>query len=249
MLTQKYKSVLDLGLKLNVQNGDVKEENGVLKITGKTKTPYEKDQLWDEIKRVGGNSPKDIQATISVEDESCYHVHTVTKGESLWALADKYYKDGNKHPIISEHNNKEHIHPGDVLEIPDLKAYVGGEKLQVMLTLLGYYTKNIDGDVGNVTITALKSFQSAKGLAATGNLDEQTKSALRQAFKSYTGGNFGGKALQILLRDAGCNPGVVDGIIGKKTTDAISTFQSACGIAATGQLDNATIKQLINCYA
>lgn len=249
MLTQKYKSVLDLGLKLDIQNGDVKEENGVLKVSGKAKTPYEKDLIWDEIKRVGGNSPKDIQATISVANESCYHVHTVTKGESLWALADKYYKNGDKYPVIAEHNNTEHIHPGDVLEIPDLKMVIDGEKLQVMLTLLGYYTKNIDGDVGNITKTALKSFQSDKGLSATGNLDDQTKSALRQAFKSYTGGNFGGKALQILLRDAGCNPGAVDGIVGKKTHDALATFQSACGIAATGQLDNATIKQLINCYA
>ena len=32
MIKQKYQSVLDLGTKLNIQNGDVFEENGVLKI-------------------------------------------------------------------------------------------------------------------------------------------------------------------------------------------------------------------------
>ena len=37
----KYQKVLDLGEKLNIQNGDVSEENGVLKIKGTAATPYE----------------------------------------------------------------------------------------------------------------------------------------------------------------------------------------------------------------
>lgn len=32
MIMQKYQPVLDLGSKLNIQNGDVSEENGVLEI-------------------------------------------------------------------------------------------------------------------------------------------------------------------------------------------------------------------------
>ena len=43
MIKQKYQSVLDLGTELNIQNGDVSEENGVLKIKGTAKTPYEKN--------------------------------------------------------------------------------------------------------------------------------------------------------------------------------------------------------------
>jgi hypothetical protein len=54
MIKQKYQSVLDLGTKLNIQNGDVFEENGVLKIKGTAKTPYEKNIIWDQIKTVGG---------------------------------------------------------------------------------------------------------------------------------------------------------------------------------------------------
>ena len=60
----KYQSVLELGQKLNIQNGDVKEEDGMLKVWGTAKTPYEKDLLWDEIKRVGGDNPSDIMADI-----------------------------------------------------------------------------------------------------------------------------------------------------------------------------------------
>ncbi|HBL79020.1 MAG TPA: peptidoglycan-binding protein, partial [Aequorivita sp.] len=51
MIKSKYQSVLDLGEKLNIQNGDVKEENGQLKLWGTAKNQYEKNLLWDEIKR------------------------------------------------------------------------------------------------------------------------------------------------------------------------------------------------------
>jgi hypothetical protein len=39
----KYQSVLDLGQKLNIQNADVKEENGKLVVTGTAKTQYKKN--------------------------------------------------------------------------------------------------------------------------------------------------------------------------------------------------------------
>jgi hypothetical protein len=82
--------VLDLGTKLNIQNGDVSEENGVLKIKGTAKTQYEKNIIWDEIKAVGGQNPSDIQADIRVSDESVYHRHTVKSGETLGKIAKHY---------------------------------------------------------------------------------------------------------------------------------------------------------------
>jgi LysM repeat protein len=247
MLQQKYQSVLDLGLKLNVQNGDVKEEAGKLTISGTTNTPYEKDLIWDEIKKVGGDYPTDIQVNLDVANDSYYHTHTVVKGDSLWAIAAVYYKDGNKHPILSDHNKKEHIHPEDVLVIPNLKSYIGGERLQVILTVLGHDTKGIDGQVGNNTLKALKAFQSANELTATGEVDESTKLTLVQVFKNYTG-NIGGKVLQVLLRDAGYDPGPIDGILGKKTANAITSFQSISGLGGNGAMDSATVKQLVNYY-
>jgi len=248
MLSQKYQNVLNLGQQLNIKNGDVKEKNGILHISGTAKTTYEKNLIWDEIKKTGGNTPTDIQVELDVEITDYYHMHTVEKGESFWAIAEQYYKDGNKHPVISDHNNKEHLHPGDVLEIPIFQKYVGGEKLQVMLTTLGYDTKGIDGKIGANTNSALKSFQTAKGLSATGNLDEACKEALRAAFRGHNGG-LTGKPLQILLRDSGHSPGGVDGILGKKTTEAISQFQNTCGLGATGQLDAQTQEKLLGSYA
>ncbi|MDC0571433.1 LysM peptidoglycan-binding domain-containing protein [Flavobacteriaceae bacterium] len=125
MIKQKYQSVLDLGTKLNIQNGDVSEENGVLKIKGTAKTQYEKNIIWDEIKAVGGQNPSDIQADIRVSDESVYHRHTVKSGETLGKIAKHYYGDPMKYKQIFQANtnilkNPDLIHPNQELVIPKL---------------------------------------------------------------------------------------------------------------------------------
>jgi hypothetical protein len=56
--------------------------------------------------------------------------------------------------------------------------------VQGRLAGLGYYFGEVDGDVGPKTRAALQRFQAAKGLAVTGEADETTMSALREAFGS-----------------------------------------------------------------
>ena len=121
----KYQGVLDLGEKLNIQNGDVQEENGVLKVTGTAATQYEKNLLWDAIKAAGGESPGDIMADISVADASVFHRHTVSSGETLGKIAKHYYGDAMKYTQIFEANsdilkNPDMIHPDQELIIPNL---------------------------------------------------------------------------------------------------------------------------------
>jgi len=48
------------------------------------------------------------------------------------------------------------------------------------------------------------------------------------------------KQLQIALKNAGYNPGLIDGKMGKRTRQAIRAFQKANGLAVTGKVDNAT---------
>ncbi|WP_394749716.1 LysM peptidoglycan-binding domain-containing protein [Spongiimicrobium salis] len=120
----KYQGVLDLGQELGIQDGNVSEEGGVLKIKGVANTPYEKNLLWDKIKELGGESASDIQANISVADDSVYHRHTVKGGESLSKIAKHYYGDAMKYKAIFSANtnilsNPDVIHPDQVLVIPN----------------------------------------------------------------------------------------------------------------------------------
>ncbi len=125
MLQAKYQAVLELGESLAIKDGDVKEENGVLKVKGVAKTPYEKNLLWDKIKEIGGESASDIEADISVENTSVFHHHTVSGGETLGKIAKQYYGDAMKYKEIFAANsdvlkNPDVIHPGQELIIPNL---------------------------------------------------------------------------------------------------------------------------------
>lgn len=121
----KYQAVLDLGQELGIKGGDVSEEGGVLKLKGEAATPYEKNVLWDKIKEIGGSSPSDIKANITVGDDSIYHRHTVKSGESLSKIAKHYYGDAMKYNKIFDANtnilsNPDVIHPDQVLVIPNI---------------------------------------------------------------------------------------------------------------------------------
>ena len=122
---EKYQSVLELGEKLHIKNGDVRIENDILKIKGEAATPYEKNLLWDAIKAVGGENPTDIKANITVLDASVYHKHVVTKGETLGKIAKHYFGDPMKYKQIFEANthilnNPDVIHPNQELVIPNM---------------------------------------------------------------------------------------------------------------------------------
>ncbi len=121
----KYQGVLNLGEQLGIKDGDVREEEGVLKIKGMANTQYEKNLLWDKIKEIGGESPSDIKANITVEDDTVYARHTVKSGESLSKIAKHYYGDAMKYKQIFDANtnilkNPDLIHPDQVLVIPNL---------------------------------------------------------------------------------------------------------------------------------
>lgn len=123
---EKYQSVLDLGEKLNIQNGDVWVEDGILKVKGTANTQYEKNLIWDEIKAVSGEeAPTDIKANITVADESIYAKHTVKSGDTLGEIAKHYYGNAGKYTAIFEANkdilnNPDVIHPDQELKIPNL---------------------------------------------------------------------------------------------------------------------------------
>jgi len=125
MLKQKYQSVLDLGEKLNIQDGDVTVQNCILNIKGIAGTPYEKNLLWDAIKSAGGENPSDLNADIDVRDASVYHRHIVKRGETLGGIAKHYYGNALNYKQIFRANsgvlkNPDTIYPDQELVIPNL---------------------------------------------------------------------------------------------------------------------------------
>ncbi|MFK7923825.1 MAG: LysM peptidoglycan-binding domain-containing protein [Bacteroidia bacterium] len=121
----KYEAVLKLGEELSVKDGFVEEAEGKLRIGGTAHTQYDKDQMWDKIKEIGGEAPLDIEANIQVEETSYYTKHTVQKGESLSLIAKRYFKDPMKYKAIFEANrdvlkDPNVIHPDQELTIPNM---------------------------------------------------------------------------------------------------------------------------------
>lgn len=119
----KYQSVLNLGEELGAKDGAVKEENGILTITGTVHTEYEKNLLWDQIKEVGGATPSDLVADIRVETNDYYAIYTVKSGDTLGKIAKHFYEEPKKYNQIFAANTDVLEHPdkievGQVLKIP-----------------------------------------------------------------------------------------------------------------------------------
>jgi len=121
----KYQDVLDLGEKLEIANGEVRVEDGILKIKGTANTQYEKNLMWDAIKAAGGDAPSDLMANITVADETVYHRHEVVSGDTLGKIAKHYFKDAMKYKQIFAANtdildNPDMIKVGQTIVIPNL---------------------------------------------------------------------------------------------------------------------------------
>ncbi|MCP9235661.1 LysM peptidoglycan-binding domain-containing protein [Lewinella sp. JB7] len=122
-LQNKYRSVLDMGEKFNTKNGYIEEADGRLRVGGIVETQRQKDLMWDEIKRIGGENPRDIEADIKVSNHAYYAKHTVQKGDSLSKMAKEYYGDAMAYKKIYAANTDQlddpnKIFPGQELTIP-----------------------------------------------------------------------------------------------------------------------------------
>ncbi|MFT5998293.1 MAG: nucleoid-associated protein YgaU [Neolewinella sp.] len=122
-LQDKYRSVLTIGEKFNAQDGYVEEADGRLRIGGTVEYLHQKDQMWDEIKRVGGENTFDIEADIKVSNKAIYARHTVAKGQSLSLIAKDYLGDVMAYKAIFAANSDtledpNKIFPGQELVIP-----------------------------------------------------------------------------------------------------------------------------------
>jgi peptidoglycan hydrolase-like protein with peptidoglycan-binding domain len=121
--------------------------------------------------------------------------------------------------------------------------------LQTALHTTGYYMDEIDGVYGPSTSAAVQKLQTDNGLPPTGWVDRATAAALDAALLA-TGGAAATMALthtaavQSTLKLAGYWTGPVDGQWTPELTDALTTFQTALGVPATGLVDGPTLAAL-----
>jgi peptidoglycan hydrolase-like protein with peptidoglycan-binding domain len=123
------------------------------------------------------------------------------------------------------------------------------EDAQSQLYKLGLYIGDIDGILGIETKNAIKEFQKLSGLVVDGILGPKTKSALEKGEDSYV--SIGGAEIenvsevtyskgienaQTLLKDLDIYKGVIDGILGIETKNAIKEFQKLSGLVVDGIL-------------
>ncbi len=102
-----------------------------------------------------------------------------------------------------------------------------------------------DGIFGQSTLSALRTFQTAKGLVASGEIDPSTAFLLglapSPAFPKRGDRGTAVMTMQNALIATGLSVrGGADGVFGAGTAAAVSAFQSARGLTATGTVDITT---------
>jgi peptidoglycan hydrolase-like protein with peptidoglycan-binding domain len=103
----------------------------------------------------------------------------------------------------------------------------------------------VDGDFGDQTTGAVRSFQEAKGLTVTGAVDTQTWAALWVTLKQGDERTDAVLALQTLLNTRGFDV-AVDGDFGPQTDAAVRAFQGQKpGLTANGVVNAATWAALL----
>ena len=106
--------------------------------------------------------------------------------------------------------------------------------LQQALIGLGFMNDTADGKYGSMTEAAVRSFQSAYGLAVDGSAGRNTMTALKNAVV----------ALQSDLARRGYPSGTINGVYGDGTRSAVKSYQRYVGINANGVAGPSTMRKL-----
>jgi nucleoid-associated protein YgaU len=114
-LMEKYGDLFKLANQIGVQNPDVKEEGGKLRISGQTEYQADANRLWDNIKTHPGWE-NEIVADIQARRKDVFGVHTVASGETLSKIAKTYLGDANRYMEIFN-ANKDQLSDPDKIKV------------------------------------------------------------------------------------------------------------------------------------
>ena len=92
-------------------------------VSGTAPDQAAKERILLAAGNVAGVAQVDDQLAVAAGEEAAAQFHTVVKGDTLSAIAKKYYGNANKYLVIFEANkpmlsHPDKIYPGQVLRIP-----------------------------------------------------------------------------------------------------------------------------------
>jgi LysM repeat protein len=131
-LKLKYQSVLNLMNTLGVQLQNLHLQDNKLLIRGEAKTKDDVNKVWNQIKLVEKNYKLDLMVEITHLSDApapkpqtapTLRIHKVVAGDTLSAIAKKYYGSANEYMKIFNANkdklkDPDKIFPGQDLIIP-----------------------------------------------------------------------------------------------------------------------------------
>lgn len=128
------------------------------------------------------------------------------------------------------------------------------KNVQRHLEAAGFSPKSTGGQFDERTGGAVKAFQRRAGLEATGRVDAKTWKALKKsvilsekpAGPAQTVGERSSavKRTEKLLKQAGFNPGKVDGLFDAKTRKAVKAFEKTYGLKVDGAVTTGELSKL-----
>ncbi len=116
-------------MNIPVDNLDVQVNGEELTLIGDTKNLEDYEKIALMAGNIYGISTVNNNMTVNGETavQGRTEYHTVVSGDTLWAISEKYYKDGSKYTVIVEANqpmikDADEIYPGQVLRVPDAQV-------------------------------------------------------------------------------------------------------------------------------
>ena len=141
-------------------------------------------------------------------------------------------------PSSEEHASVQTAEPASLEDMSD-------KQIQEALKNAGFDPGPADGKIGAKTRAAIKEFQRDNGLTVDGKVGAQTRAALSKylAAPQTPAGELTGseddahnREIQLALKNAGLDPGQIDGKIGPRTRAAIREFQIKQGLSPDGKV-------------
>ena len=145
--------------------------------------------------------------------------------------------------LLDKEGAEEKALVGDIIPFQSNAAV---EEIQALLYLYGYNAGKSDGVLGLRTRNAIEKFQRDNGLETTRFADQATWERL-SVFKEnglVVDRQLNTPLVQSLLKEAGFDPGKIDGKMGPRTKNAVLAFQKAHNLKVDGKIGYQTLSQL-----